>query len=336
MPGRPGRSGSAASSRRSARATRALASTPTCSWSPTACSRPRLAEAAQSCATRFEPEVFVPPLPGRPRDARARARSATQALYFDRMDAAPAGRARARRRAGLRQPRVPRRHPRRAREHLAASRGVATKTTYATVPALRAVPLRGARRRRREHEGARLQRQGRGPALARPARTPAAADEEPRRLRPRSACRPAPFDSRRSVGAAHARATDAPCPTPARARRASPRYFWTIREFVRERLLRFLFAEARRRALSRSHDRGATGRVAARPRRATDDPDGAGDGPPRRPAASTSFDDLGELVDCIARARRRRRRAGPGAPIATGTVDAFLRRLAARRATSGT
>ncbi len=67
-------------------------------------------------STRFEPEVFVPPLPGD--EVRKAERRAAQRGPVLRHDAeAAAGRPVPRRRAVLPQPRVPRRHPRRPRQH---------------------------------------------------------------------------------------------------------------------------------------------------------------------------------------------------------------------------
>ncbi len=82
-------------------------------------------------------------------------------------EVAAADRARPRRLPLVRQPRLPRRHPRRARQHLRHLRR-RDEDDVRDLPALRPVPLGRARRRRDEHEGAHLQREGRGPALPRP------------------------------------------------------------------------------------------------------------------------------------------------------------------------
>ncbi len=84
----------------------------------------RVQEIAEVSTTRVEPEVYVPPRPGEI-VRRATGAERAQALYFDQMTAQGAGRPRPRRRADLRQPGVPRRHPRRARvdqRHLRAWR----------------------------------------------------------------------------------------------------------------------------------------------------------------------------------------------------------------------
>ena len=82
------RCASPASSPRSGPATRAPASTPTCSSSPTACCPAEISRGRRRCmTTRVEPEIFVPPLPGARGAPGRRATSATQALFFDQMDA---------------------------------------------------------------------------------------------------------------------------------------------------------------------------------------------------------------------------------------------------------
>ena len=86
-----------------------------------------VSEAAQVQATPFEPEVFVPPLPGQV-VRRASGPKRDQALFFDGMaKRLPAG-LHLRRQAALREPRVPRRHPG-AHVNISGISGVATKTT---------------------------------------------------------------------------------------------------------------------------------------------------------------------------------------------------------------
>ena len=83
-----------------------------------------VSEAAQVPATRFEPEVFVPPLPGAARSRKATGDAPRPGPVLRPDEAAAARRPVPRRRAALPQPRVPRRHPRRPRQHqrhLAAS-----------------------------------------------------------------------------------------------------------------------------------------------------------------------------------------------------------------------
>ena len=259
-------------------------------------------------ATRFEPEVFVPPLPGRPAK-RARGRDRDEALYFDRMPRRlPAGLSRDGEPVFLDVDFLDG-TARRARQHLGHQRR-GHEDHLRAVPALRPVPLRGARRVRHEHEGDRLQRQGRGPALARPAQRAA------RRARRApstsgSGCRPG--RSRRSGcgrrrGPARGRVGPAPggaaIPQVEGRTEGVTAYYWTIREFVRERYLRFLFAEGGRRALADRRP-GRAGRVAPRPL-VPGRPRGAGDGPSSTGARIGVV--RGPVRRDRAQARRRRRR----------------------------
>ena len=74
-------------------------------------------EAAEVMTTRVEPETYVPPLPGAP-GAAGRGCRAGHGAVLRPHGAAAADRARARRRAALPQPRVPRRATGRPRQHL--------------------------------------------------------------------------------------------------------------------------------------------------------------------------------------------------------------------------
>ena len=164
----PGRAtcASAASSTWSARATRAAASTATSS-SPrgSAAGRDRARGACRRDALRAR--ALRPAPAGRHGRSRRRRRARRGPLL--RHDGAAAGRrARARRAADLPRPGVPRRAARRAREHLGRLRR-RDEDDLRELPALRALPLRRPRRRSGQHQGADLQRQGRGPALPRQA-----------------------------------------------------------------------------------------------------------------------------------------------------------------------
>ncbi len=125
-----------------------------------------VSEAAQVQSTRFEPEVLVPPRPG-DEVRRAVGAERDRALGFDEV---------ARRLpAGLSRDGEPvfidvdfLDGTKGAHVNISGVSGVATKTSYGHVPALRAVPLGGARRRGRQHEGIGVQRQGGRPALPRP------------------------------------------------------------------------------------------------------------------------------------------------------------------------
>ena len=109
--------------------------------------------------------------PGDPGAAGGRGR-ALRGAVLRRDGAAAAGRPVARRRAALPEPRLPRRHPRGAREHQ-RDLGRRHQDELRDVPALLPVRVGRAGAGGRQHEGPRLQRQGRGPALAGPAQHPA-------------------------------------------------------------------------------------------------------------------------------------------------------------------
>ena len=171
------------------------------------------ARAAHVVSTRFEPELYVPP-DRATRSSRAPAAARDEALYFDTMEERLV--------AGRRARRLPiyidlafldgRRG---AHVNISGVSGVATKTTLRELPALRALPLRRARRRGGQHQGADLQRQGRGPAVPRQAQR--AADR--RATAPttrRSGCRPG-RSSRSGSGRPSSAGRTSRCPTPAAA-----------------------------------------------------------------------------------------------------------------------
>ena len=140
-----------------------------------------VSEAAQVLATRFEPEVFVPPLPGTP-VRRAAGAERDEALFFDGMERRlPAGLSRDDEPLYL------------DLDFLDGTRGAHVNISghlrrghedqLRDVPPLLPVRVRRARRRGRQHQGPRLQREGRGPAVAGPPE-PAAGRAAGRPLRP--------------------------------------------------------------------------------------------------------------------------------------------------------
>ncbi len=274
-------------------------------------------EVAEVTTTRVEPEIYVPPRPGvdglQGRGSRTRARPV---LRPDARQAAD--RARPGRRAALRQPRVPRRDPWRARQHLGHLRG-GDEDDLRHVPAPQPVRLARARRRGAQHQGPRLQRERGGSALPRPGEQRAGGGG-PRALPPARS-------SRRTIRLGGLLRPAAPCRPERRARRGDPR-------LRRRRLLldpgRVLRAGAPAICLRRRRGRpepvhprhpqrhlGAQARRQARRRR-------------RR------LGDRRRGADDLRRARRARRRPGDGQStrpawagpaIGTGTVSAFVRRL---------
>src|SRR5919205_3062284 len=198
------------------------------------------AVAAQVVATRFDPEVFVPPMPGLPA-LRARGKDRDMALYFDQMERRLA--------AGLTRDGEPvyldldfLDGSRGAHVNISGISGVATKTTYALflLYALFHSPVLGSYRANTkaivfnvkgedlmwlDTPNARLSEDHRE-EYARLG-LPAGAFESVglwAPVRPDSGGEAIPHVEGRSDGVTA--------------------YFWTVREFVREKFLRFMFAEA--------------------------------------------------------------------------------------------
>jgi hypothetical protein len=123
------------------------------------------ARAAHVVSTRFEPELYVPPQPG---DAVVRVigNERDEALYFDTMDERLV--------AGVARDSLPVfvdlsfLDGRRACEHLRRL-GHRDEDHLRELSALRALSQRRPRQRGGEHQGADLQREGRGPAVPRQA-----------------------------------------------------------------------------------------------------------------------------------------------------------------------
>ena len=283
--------------------------------------------AAHVQVTRVDPEIFVPPHPGD--EARiVRGAAFQQALYFDRMEHKVA--------IGLTRSGEPvyanlefLDGTRGAHVSISGVSGVATKTSYATFllySLFHSDVLGGEATNTKAHH---LQREGRRPALARSPQH-AARREGARRLRvPRPACGPIP-----ERGAVRARGPRQrrPCPTPAGRQEGVRPYLWTLREFARDRLLPFAFAEGDdpRAQLSFIVERvaGVLER-AARDNGSEDEASLVLETSATGPVVLRSFDELVELL------------SGPAldamfaAPVSTGTLDAFRRRLHAAASRMG-
>ena len=216
------------------------ASTATCSSSPTACCPPRSASPHRSKRPASNPRYSCRRSPAK-KCARPGAPQRNEALFFDSMTRKPAVRSLARRRAGVAQPRLPRRHQRRARQHLGRLRR-RHQDELRDVPAVRAVPLGRARRRGGQHQGAHLQREGRRPAVPRSRQHRARSQRKPIATRS-SACRSARSPaSGCSLHPAATRRVAAPDVTSRTMGVTS--FFWTIADFCEHELLPFLFADA--------------------------------------------------------------------------------------------
>ena len=145
-------------------------------------------EAAQVLTTRVDPEVYVPPEPGR-QARRAVGAERDQALAFDSMAGQAAHRPRARRFAALRRLRVRRRHARCPRQHL-GHLGGGHQDELRHLPAAQRVHVGRAGGRSGQHQGPGVQREGRGPAVPRPAQHRAHRRPPVALRRPRPARRP--------------------------------------------------------------------------------------------------------------------------------------------------
>lgn len=285
------------------------------------------AVAAQVVATRFEPEVFVPPMPGLPA-FRARGADRDEAMYFDQMERRLA--------AGLSRDGEPvyldldfLDGTRGAHVNISGVSGVATKTTYALflLYALFHSPVLGAYRANTKA----IVFNVKGEDLMWLDRPNARLSEADRAEYERLGIPAGPFES---VGLwAPPRGRPGPEGAVPRVEGRSDgvrAYYWTVREFVREKYLRFLFAEAED---ERSQIADLVARVEAYlDRDCADDPEhdatvvyagaGAGFEEPIR-----DFDELCELI--------AREVDADGSPwrgrVSDATVAAFLRRLDAGR-----
>jgi hypothetical protein len=280
------------------------------------------AVAAQVVATRFEPEIFVPPMPGLPA-SRARGKDRDEAMYFDQMGRRlPAGLSRDGEPVWLDLDFLD--GSRGAHVNISGVSGVATKTTYALflLYALFHSPVLGAYGLNTKAlvfnvKGEDLM------WLDQPnARLSAADREEYERL----GLPAGPFES---VGLwapprAAAGASGQALPHVEGRSDGVVAYYWTVREFVREKYLRFLFAEAED---ERSQIADLVARVESfLDRECDDDPEHDATvvfgGYPVR-----SFDELCEVIRVNVEDEASHWRGR----LADATVAAFVRRLEAGR-----
>jgi DNA helicase HerA-like ATPase len=200
------------------------------------------AQAAQVVATRFEPEIFVPPLPGQAA-CRARGPDRDEALYFDQMERRlPAGLSRDGEPVYLDVDFLD--GSRGAHVNISGVSGVATKTTYALFllyGLFHSEVLGGARPNTKaivfnvkgedlmwlDNPNRRLEED---PALT----------DDYKRL----SLEAGPFTSVGLWAPVRREASGQPIPDVEGRSEGVTAYYWTVREFVREKYLRFLFAEA--------------------------------------------------------------------------------------------
>jgi DNA helicase HerA-like ATPase len=283
------------------------------------------ARAAHVVVTRFEPELYVPPQPA---DAVSRVTGAQrdEALYFDVMEQRLA--------AGLGRDNEPiyldlsfvdgRRG---AHVNISGISGIATKTTYATF-LLHSMFTSGALGNEAANTKA-LVFNVKGEDLLFLDKPNNRLSEQAREQYARLGLAATEFESV-GIWAPVRRGVDVAVPDTGSRQQGVTAYFWTIRELVREQLLRFLFAEAED---ERSQVADLITRVEANlDREAEEVPDHPGTIRMRRDGDEEgqlvrSFDELCELIA----ERLEVEHGGWRGPIAPGTVSAFLRRLDAAR-----
>jgi uncharacterized protein len=198
------------------------------------------AVAAQVVATRFEPEVFVPPLPGLPA-FRARGKDRDEALYFDQMERrVPAGLSRDGEPVFLDLDFLD--GTRGAHLNISGVSGVATKTTYALflLYALFHSPVLG----RTGVNTKAIVFNVKGEDLMWVDRPNARLTEADRLDYERLGLEPGPFASVGLWAPPRPGVKDAALPMVESRSQGVTAYYWTVREFVRDKYLRFLFAEA--------------------------------------------------------------------------------------------
>ena len=276
-------------------------------------------QAALVVATRFEPEIFVPPLPGRPA-SRARGKERDEALYLDQMDRRVA--------AGLSRDGEPMYldldfldGSRGAHVNISGISGVATKTTYAMflLYALFHSDVLGPAATNTKAVVFNVKGEDLLYIDQRNSLLESKHEDDYERL----GLPAGPFESVGLWAPVDDKTDGNPIPDCTRKDGVTA-YYWTIKEFVRERFLRFLFAEAES---ERSQIADLVARVETfLDREATDDPDHDAtiflDG-----NRITTFDGLvdhilAELDDDTSAWRGR---------MADATIAAFQRRLDAAR-----
>ncbi|HXF36515.1 MAG TPA: ATP-binding protein, partial [Actinomycetota bacterium] len=193
------------------------------------------AVAARVVATRFEPEIFVPPMPGLPA-FRARGKDREEALYFDRMERRlPAGLTRDGEPVFLDLDFLD--GTRGAHVNISGVSGVATKTTYALflLYSLFHTDVLGPYAANTKA----LVFNVKGEDLMWLDRPNARLSEQDRADLERLGLPAGPFSSVGLWAPVRARAGGQPIPDVEGRSEGVTAYHWTVREFVREKLLRF-------------------------------------------------------------------------------------------------
>jgi DNA helicase HerA-like ATPase len=275
-----------------------------------------VSEAAQVTATRFEPEVFVPPRPGQPvRIAQGTERD--QALFFDRMERkVPVGVARNGEPLWVNFEFI--NGERGAHVNISGISGVATKTSYATF-LLHSLFTSGVLGRASVNTKA-LVFNVKGEDLLHLDRVNSRLDDSERARYADLGLPSTPFES---VGLyAPPRIDDSRATADVASRSDVTSFFWSIHEFCHEDLMPFLFADAED---DRAQYTTVVYNVMAQLRQAEPTETGAAviDGVKVR-----TFRELADLItERVQSDEHRYRWAGPA--IGTGTINAFVRRLQA-------
>ena len=273
-------------------------------------------EAAQVTATRFEPEVFVPPRPGQPvRIAEGEERE--KALFFDRMERKfPVGLARNGEPLWVNFEFI--NGDRGAHVNISGVSGVATKTSYATF-LIHSLFTSGVLGKASVNTKA-LVFNVKGEDLLHLDRVNGRLDDEQRLRYAMLGLPSTPFDS---VGIyAPPRIDDSRATADVASRLDVTSFFWTTYEFCSEDLLPFLFSDAED---DRAQYTTVVYNVMAQLRKAEATESGAAlvDG-----VKVTTFRELADLMtERVQSEEHRLRWAGPA--IGTGTINAFVRRLQA-------
>ncbi len=275
-----------------------------------------VSEAAQVTATRFEPEVFVPPRPGQPvRIAEGEERE--QALFFDRMERkVPVGVARNGESLWVNFEFI--NGDRGAHVNISGISGVATKTSYATF-LLHSLFTSGVLGKAATNTKA-LIFNVKGEDLLHLDRVNSRLDDTQRARYAGLGLPSTPFES---VGLFAPPRIDDPKATADVASRSDvTSFFWSIYEFCDADLMPFLFADSED---DRAHYTTVVYNVMAQLRHAEPTDTGAAviDGVKVR-----TFRELADLItERVQSEEHRNRWAGPA--MGTGTINAFVRRLQA-------
>ncbi|MTV24316.1 ATP-binding protein [Nitriliruptoraceae bacterium ZYF776] len=275
-----------------------------------------VSEAAKVLATRFEPEVFVPPLPGQA-VIKATGDDRDQALFFDRMERQlPAGLTRDGQRVVLDLDFLD--GTRGAHVNISGVSGVATKTTYATF-LLHALFTSGALGGN-AHNAKALIFNVKGEDLLFLDHTNAKLDDASRARYEQLGLPASAFASVELWAPPRRGAANAAPDTGAR-REGIGSFFWTLEEFCRDALLPFLFADA---GDDRQQYTMVVDNVTARLQR---DAVPVGDGAVK--VEGVTCRTFRELIDVVRAQLEDEDHAArwAGRAVGVGTINAFIRRL---------